>query len=522
MKPEIFPTLAPAVQIEGDGDLARVCDDVEQRLSGLGDANVYARAGMLVRVIEDGTARAGIKRDPSAPRIVPYDELALADLITRRLEIYRRNRKTMELQRVDCPRIVAQTLLARREWEFAPLEGVVEHPIMLADGQVLWQSGYHAETGLLLQLPLHAFQAPYETPSREDADKALELLRELISGFDFSEPLDESVALAYLLTPFVRPILPTAPAFAFDAHTAGSGKSTLVRTGSIIATGRDPAFIVLQADDPHEMRKLLFAAFLEGDSQIAIDNVDGPVGGADLAVILTSPVYRGRVLGQSVNASVPTRATISLNGNNLQIVGDLTRRVLVSRLDPMSDRPAEREFEFDPIAEAREARSDYVLAVLTILSAYVCSGARVAVRPFGSFEEWSRLVREPLVWLGLPDPVDSLRVLEEADPERTQLRSMLMAVHGAVASRQFKVAELLQSARVKHQAGWIDEDSPIEAGRQALEEALQAVCERNGELNARALGKWLRRMNGRIEQGLRFVQVRQTSVAVIWRVESVE
>ena len=508
------------LNIEGDGDLARVCDEAMFLLIR-GQVPIYQRGGMLVRVVTGGdVSTSRIDRDAGAPRIVAFDDLSLAELMTRHMVIMRRNRKTHELVRVDCPRLVAQTLLARKEWDFSHLEAVVEHPVMLQDGSVLWESGYHAASGLLLSLPYSAFQAPYDKPSRKDAEDGLQKLRELLGGFDFVETLDESVAIGFLLTPFVRPVLNTAPAFAFDAHAAGSGKSTLVRTGSVLSTGREPAFLTY-GDDPAELRKMLFAALLEGDQQIAIDNVDIPVSGADLAVILTSSVYRGRVLGQSVNASVPTKAVISMNGNNLQIIGDLTRRVLVSRLDPTCERPAEREFSFNPVDEVRSVRSDYVLSALNVMSAYRCSTQGVSVRPFGSFEDWSRLVREPLVWLGMPDPVDSIRVLEESDPERGQLRSMLKAVNDSVAKRQFKVAELLGHAKkAQHQAELGSSDVCFdEEKRLGLAEALQAVCERNGELNARALGKWLLRMNGRIEGGIRFVRVRQTSNAAIWQIE---
>jgi len=512
----------PVVDIEGNGDIADVCDEIE-RLLVKSEARIFQRGGLLVRVINDGSERRGINRDLAAPRIVPFDDLSFAEVITRHLEIRRRNRKTHELVSVDCPRVIAQTLLARREWAFPTLEAVVEHPIMLPDGEVLWESQYHAPTGLLLDLPDYSFLSPERSPSIDYALESLLELQQLLSGFDFVDALDESVALAFLMTPFVRPVLQTAPAFGIDAHAAGSGKSTLIRVVSRISSGREPAFLTF-GDDPAELKKLLFAALLEGDQQIAIDNVDMPVTGAELAVILTSPMYRGRVLGQSVNASVPTKALISLNGNNLQIVGDLTRRVLVSRLDPTCERPAERVFSFDPIAEAIDMRSEYVYHAITIMQAYMASGDRVDVRPFGSFEVWSRLVREALIWMGLPDPVDSIRVLEESDPERTQLRSVLMAVRAVKGTAHFKAADLLFIANAKHgsQQDMASTDAFTDDDQVALREGLQAVCERNGELNARALGKWLLRMKGRIEGGFRFLQVRQTSVVSIWKVEPVE
>ena len=516
------PFALPIVQIEGNGDLARVCDQIESLLRERA-VPIYQRGGMLVRVInEGGEERKGISRDKLSPRIVPFDDLSLAELVTRHIEVQRRNRKTGEFARIDCPRAIAQTLLARKEWEFPHLEAVVEHPIMLTTGEVLWESQYHEDSGLLLSVPLFTFISPENDPGREAAMESLEGLRGLLDGFPFVDDTDLSVALAFILTAFVRPVLPTSPAFGVDAHAPGSGKSTLIRVASRIATGREPAFITF-GEDPTELRKLLFAALLEGDQQIAIDNVDVPVSGSELAVILTSPMYRGRVLGQSTNASVPTKAVISFNGNNLTIVGDLTRRVLVCRLDPMCERPAEREFDFDPIEEIAQARSEFVLQALTIMQAYVLNGERVSIRPFGSFEEWSRLVREPLIWLGLPDPVDSIRVLEQFDPERTQLRSMIEAVKAAQGLKPFKASDLIAMATAKHQRQHQLMGEPAVEGeaQEMLKEALILVCERNGELNVKALGKWLLRMKGRIQSGFRFVQ-RQQSTVSIWCLDAAQ
>lgn len=504
------------VDFNGDGDLSIVCDEIEHRLVQA-SAPIFQRGGTLVRVVQDRHQARGITRDPEAPRIVPFDDVSLVECITKHVPVRRRNRKTQELLRVDCPRQIAQTILSRKEWSFRRLEAVIEHPIMLPTGQVLWESQYHEETGLLLQIEPFCFQAPIEDPTDGELLTALSSLRSLLEGFAFLEDLDESVALAFLLTPFVRPLLPTCPAIATTATAPGSGKSTLDRVRARLATGREPAFITFR-DDPVEMQKVFFSALLEGDQQIVIDNIDGPLGSADLSVILTSPMYRGRVLGQSMNVSVPTKAVISFNGNNLQVVGDMCRRALTCRLDPMCERPAERVFTFNPINEVDDCRSDYVLAAMTIMSGYIASKERVQVRPFGSFEEWSRLVREPLVWMGLPDPVDSLRVLEAADPERMQLGLMLQAVRDGFGADEFKAAGLVAATKRQNQAS-------IDGGRvltvdqaEALQEALRLVCERNGEMNTKALGRWLLRVQGRISSGLRFIQGRQTKAGAMWRV----
>ena len=170
-----------------------------------------------------------------------------------------------------------------------------------------------------------------------------------------------------------------------------------------------------------------------------------------------------------------------------------------------------------------DCRSAYVNAALTIMAGYISSGERVDVRPFGSFEEWSRLVREPLVWLGLPDPVDSIRTLEAADPERTQLNAMLQTVSAAYGTREFKAGELVTAASAKQQQRTLDGGVVLTVEQAtALREALQAVCERNGELSHKALGRWLERVKGRIGSGLKFEKTRQVGGSTMWRASTSE
>jgi putative DNA primase/helicase len=400
-----------SVHFDAAGDLAQACDDT-LRIAVAQGVPLYQHAGRLVKVVvgeDDRRPNKHVRRDPLMPRIFGHDDASLADELTRQVMFYRRNRKTGEYQRCDCPTIIARTIIARRDWPGVPyLTAVVEHPVVLPDGRLLSESGLDVDTGLLLVLPPYSFHVVDEHLGLRDCAVALDSLRELLSGFPFESDLDLSVTLSFLLTFFARSVLPTAPLFAWTAPAPGSGKSLIARIGSRMASGREPAFMVAP-EDPAELGKALFALLLEGDEHIAIDNVVLPIAGAHWAVVSTSPVYRGRILGQSATVSVPTASVISLNGNNLQIVDDMTRRVLVASLDPACDRPAEREFEFDPLQELDDCRADYVHAALVIMCAYLRSGERVDVRPFGSFETWSRMVREPLVWLGLPDPVDSIR-----------------------------------------------------------------------------------------------------------------
>src|SRR4051812_30976699 len=99
----------------------------------------------------------------------------------------------------------------------------------------------------------------------------------------------------------------------------------------------------------------------------------------------------------------------SSNGNNIRIMGDLVRRTLTSRLDAKSERPETRVFKFDPIDQIKADRGKFLAAVFTIARAYmVAECTSVEPAPLAGFSGWSKMVREPLIWLGLSDPVMSM------------------------------------------------------------------------------------------------------------------
>jgi hypothetical protein len=49
----------------------------------------------------------------------------------------------------------------------------------------------------------------------------------------------------------------------------------------------------------------------------------------------------------------------------------------------------------------------------------------VGVEPIASYEKWSRIVREPLIWLGEADPVRSMERARDMDPEQGAVRELI-------------------------------------------------------------------------------------------------
>jgi hypothetical protein len=85
------------------------------------------------------------------------------------------------------------------------LEGVIEVPILRADGTVLEVPGYDRKTGILY-VPEITYPAVPNHPTREDARAVAKVLLDVVVDFPFKGDDHKAAWLAALLTPFVQSI----------------------------------------------------------------------------------------------------------------------------------------------------------------------------------------------------------------------------------------------------------------------------------------------------------------------------
>ena len=312
------------------------------------------------------------------------------------------------------------------------MSGIITTPTLRPDGTLLADPGHDPETELYL---LPGFQIPPipESPTREQALKSLDLLNDLLCEFSFRQlkdgkvksevekRLNRSVALSGLLTALVRGSLPTAPLHLVRAHMAGTGKSHLVDTIAVVATGRIcPVITTLKSSE--ETEKRLGSIILDGVPIISLDNCVHDLGGELLCQIAERPVVKIRILGRSETPDCEIHTAVFATGNNIGFRRDMFRRGLVCNLEALNERPELREFKRNVLRQAAGNRATYVAAALTIMRAYLAAGSPKVCGPFGSYPEWSAMVRSPLVWLGEPDPITSVNMSQVEDPELADLR----------------------------------------------------------------------------------------------------
>lgn len=467
----------------------------DQALAALArDEALFARGEALVE-IRDG------ERD-RAPAIRIVAPSSLRDRISRmvRFKAWKEDRKNPDhpkLVPVHPPKWCIDALHTRGLYPGIPtLEGIVEAPVLLADGTVLERPGYDPGSGLFL-VPRIEFPPIPAKPGVDDARRALAELDEVVRDFPFERPEHKAAASAAILTPLARRAYSgPSPLVAVDATTRGSGKGLLCNAVATIFLGR-PMPTMAAANDDDEMRKRITASVLGGEQLVLFDNVGETLGCPSLDAALTSDIWRDRILGRSQNtAEMRMRIVWFATGNNIAFMADTARRVLHVRIAPRMERPEERDdFRHKDLLDfcLRERARLYV-AGLTVLRAYIVAGSPdQRLKAWGSFTGWSGLVRSALVWAGLRDPGETRTELNRtADRGATALARFLIGLHALDPEATGKTAgEILRAS----EAGCVGGE--IEALRTAIEELLP-----DKKPSAQSLGMVLHHHRGRVVAGL--------------------
>jgi putative DNA primase/helicase len=508
------------------GDVSGAADQAIRALA-LREVNgqpvTLQRGPYLGRLVEDvPTTVRGMSRGQRLLRHVAYDAPALVDELSRAAIFQRPYHSKRDdgagFKIVSPPRELAQVILSRQHWDDIPiLTGIIFTPTLAPDGRVLDTPGHDPRTGLWLAFRKEDFPEVPQAPGFDDAERALELLVSMLDEFEFLSELDMVVAILYVINALVRMTLPGSPFYGISANVMGSGKTQLAQVPAILMTGK-PAPVVSLPSDPKEVEKTLNSLLMNGVSHIIWDNVEGVLASDCLNGALTAEETRARVLSVSETVAMSTAVTMVATGNNLQIGGDLSARTLICRLAPKSAQPEHRRFGRDLNAWLAEHRGAIVVAALTILRAYIVEKPDV-IGDSWRFPEWDRLIRQPLLWLQLPDPLSALRAGEKTDPRRQEHRAVMLEWIEAFIDQEHRPArDLVKRA----------EDLALTGDKSGLRDALLEVAGDRGQINLRRLGKWLAKYENRQQvvdhegRALAIRRGREVRGSQLWYIEEVK
>lgn len=400
--PEAIIKAKPIVQIvTGEEHLAIF--EAERRLAETG--LYYVLGGQLVRLVPvNGSMQCEV-----------VNSQTLYVVLSEMIEWQRQNPRG-EWATCNPPQHLINTVInTQHRNHLRTLQGIGHQPYFDADNQPVMTPGFNPETGIYAsfgdgQYAISGFE-------KADAQHALTMLKAELSEFEFERPEDLAAALCAILTAVIRPGLPLAPAFNVNAASSGSGKSYLASLIVLFATPLHP-YVTSYPTSATEAVKVILAMLLEKPPVILFDDMQTdwmPWGAINKA--LTSQTTTERRLGTSSTSTARTNALFLGTGNNKFPIKDMRRRVVTIRLAP---KCVQRKFDRMPHKHIASHRAEYVGYALTIIQAFLRHGQRdETLTPIGSYDEWSRFCREPLIWLDEPDPASSLikQVKDNTDNE---------------------------------------------------------------------------------------------------------
>jgi hypothetical protein len=466
------------------------------------DKTVFQRDGMLVHVVRDESDHESTD-EGKAPYIAKLPSPVLRLRLTANARFQKMIQSKNREKKDHPPDWVVRGVDSLGTWKgLRWLSGIVEAPVLRPDGSILDEAGYDRKTKLLFE-PTIEFLPVSSRPTAEEVARAVNLLTDAVCDFPFELDAHRSAWIAAVLTPLCRDAFEgPAPLFLFDSNTRGSGKSKLVDLASVIVTGREIARMPAE-DREEEWRKRITSVAMEGALMILIDNVVGFLGSKSLDAVLTGTKWKDRILGGHSVTEFKLRAVWYATGNNVQVRNDLSRRALHVRLNTPHERPEERQdfVHADLLGWARAERAKLLHAALTIVRGYIAAGRRDQRLPsFGSYEAWTALVRNSIVWAGLNDPCDTRATLAEAaDTDGQAVRLLILAWEELFDDEARSVRDVCTMFEAEDRHARVKGENPKQPP--LYDVFAEHAPPQGGAFNRKAIGNLLAKFRGRVVDG---------------------
>lgn len=464
-------------------DEYRVNDEVAAALGA--EPGMYQRGGVLVEVdIADssGEGEAAIRRPAGSPVVRLVKPARLRELITRLVRFVRPKGEGGDAREVSAhpPAWCVNAIYERGNLPTVRcLDAVFAHPLLLADGRLIVGGGYdpgarvlvHQSAGLRISVP--------ERPHRDDVAAARTALLDLVSDFPFHTDAHRAAWLAGLLSPLARFLHDgPSPLFLIDKNVRGAGAGLLADVIALVLTGRRFP-VMAYTSDREELRKRITALAAEAERLVLLDNLAGAVGNDVLDMALTATHWKERLLGGNRLYDGPLDLCWYATGNNVQLLADTARRTCHIRLETPDEHPEERTGFRHPDLRGHVLanRGELLSAALTILRGWLVAGRPThGLTPWGSFEGWSGVVREAVVYSGLPDPGDTRQALRQsADREAVNMTDIIAGLAHLDPGRRGMTASAVIDALVGQSGG---EPEVLKAMREAVLELCGKLCSR--------------------------------------------
>lgn len=341
----------------------------------------------------------------------------------------------METQ-VTPPFDLVQEVGSRHDIPLEGCHGIIRCPIMRGDGTILTTEGYDP-TSKLYYSPVKGQVIPEipENPTKEQVDAALEVLDEIFIDFPFDCQASKDNALAFLLTPVLRPLIDGCiPLCLVNKPQAGVGASWMARAVGHVFCGGEPP-LKKYTRDPDENRKAITSMLKAGEAIVVFDNVETTIDDDGLEAVLTARLWSDRQLGTNENLALWNNTVFAATGINLQIGRSMPRRCYPIKLLSTTESPWKdhKKFRHDPLFPwIDQTRGDILAAIFTITRYWIRTGSpkpSEETPAVGGFDEWRNTIGGVLVNAGRTEFLKNVdEMYREYDRETPQIVDFLREI----------------------------------------------------------------------------------------------
>ncbi len=304
--------------------------------------------------------------------------------------------------------------------------------------------------------------APEITNREMPVEEAKEIIYSIFKEFCFESHQDYINAIAGLLTPFIRGLLPSfstrTPVFFYIANRERAGKDYLAGITGILYEGHaleeSPISTSENAktNNTDELRKKILSAMISGRKRMHFSNNKGYINNAVFEAVITAEQYSDRILGRSELLTFDNELDFSLSGNTgIGFTSDLANRSRFVRLFLAIEDANMRKFENPKLHNyILENRELILSAFYALIRNWYVNDCVVGSVPYTSFNSWAEVCGGIMEAAGWSNPcVADTKITElGGDKETNEMKELFELCYEKYPEAQIKkshIKELLQT-----------------------------------------------------------------------------
>jgi len=281
---------------------------------------------------------------------------------------------------------------------------------------------------------------PNDAPDISDMNMSLEeskkILDKIFDEFCFKSKRDKDMAIAALLTPFLRGLFisPTTrtPIFGYLANRERCGKDYCAGVTGIVYEGialeESPISTNEKNNNTEELRKKILSTMIMGRKRLHFSNNKGFINNPALEAIITAEQWIDRVLGRSELLSFDNEIDFSFSGNvGVSFTADFANRSRFINFFLDIEDANSRTFNRPNLHEwVKENRSLVLSALFGLVKNWIDQESPKGSIPFASFHEWSEVCGGIMETSGYENPClpDKESMVLGGDYETTEMKKL--------------------------------------------------------------------------------------------------